>query len=133
MTTYQGELTSQEVVKLIAAETDEGGNILEELKDQDVRGIYEQLSPEDKKRFQQLRKFPPPVLRRVRRDPALLPYGQVGHEGSDAGATQCLRGRHCCQKSGAFGQGPIEGIVPKTWLQISRKGDEGRGAPRRRD
>ena len=57
MTTYQGELTSEEVVKLIEAETDEGGNILEELTDQDVRGIYEQLSHEDKKRFRQLRKF----------------------------------------------------------------------------
>ena len=58
MTTYQGELTSQEVVKLIEAETDEDGNILEELTDQDVRGIYEQLSHEDKKRFRQFRKFP---------------------------------------------------------------------------
>ena len=57
MTTYQGELTSQEVVKLIEAETDEGGDILEELTDQDVRGIYEQLSHEDKKRFWQFRKF----------------------------------------------------------------------------
>ena len=57
MTTYQGELTSQEVVKLIEAETDEGGNILEELTDRDVRGIYEQLSHEDKKRFRQFRKF----------------------------------------------------------------------------
>ena len=52
MTTYQGELTSQEVVKLIEAETDEGGDILEELTDQDVRGIYKQLSHEDKRRFQ---------------------------------------------------------------------------------
>ena len=57
MTTYQGELISQEVVKLIEAETDEGGDILEELTDQDVRGIYEQLSHEDKKRFRQFRKF----------------------------------------------------------------------------
>ena len=57
MTTYQGELTWQEVVKLIEAETDEGGDILEELMDQDVRGIYEQLSHEDKRRFRQLRKF----------------------------------------------------------------------------
>ena len=57
MTTYQGELTSQEVVKLIEAETDEGGNILEELMDQDVRGIYEQLSYEDKRMFRQFRKF----------------------------------------------------------------------------
>ena len=39
MTTYQGELTSQEVVKLIEVETDEGGDILEELTDRDVRGI----------------------------------------------------------------------------------------------
>ena len=57
MTTYQGELTSQEVVKLIEAETDEGGNFLEELMDQDIKGIYEQLSHEDKKRFRQFRKF----------------------------------------------------------------------------
>ena len=57
MATYQGELTSQEVVKLIEVETDEGGNILEELTDQDVRGIYEQLSHEDKRRFRQFRKF----------------------------------------------------------------------------
>ena len=56
MTTYQGELTSQEVVKLIEAETDEGGNTLEELMDQDVRGIFEQLSHEDKRRFRQFRK-----------------------------------------------------------------------------
>ena len=57
MTTYQGELTSQEVVKLIEAETDEGGDILEELTDHDVRDIYEQLSHEDKTRFRQFRKF----------------------------------------------------------------------------
>ena len=57
MTTYQGELTSQEVVKLIEVETDEADDILEELTDQDVRGIYEQLSHEDKKRFGQFRKF----------------------------------------------------------------------------
>ena len=57
MATYQGELTSQVVVKLIEAETDEGGNILTELTDQDIRGIYKQLSHEDKKRFRQFRKF----------------------------------------------------------------------------
>ena len=45
------------MVKLIEAETDEGGNILEELTDRDVRGICEQLSHEDKKRFRQFRKF----------------------------------------------------------------------------
>ena len=39
MATYQGELTLQEVVKLIEAETDEGGDILEEFTDQDIRGI----------------------------------------------------------------------------------------------
>ena len=54
MTTYQGELTSQEVVKLIEVETDEVGDILEELTDQDVRSIYKQLSHEDKRRFRQL-------------------------------------------------------------------------------
>ena len=57
MTTSHRELTSQEVVKLIEVETDEGGDILEELTDQDIRGIYEQLSHEDKRRFRQFRKF----------------------------------------------------------------------------
>ena len=57
MATYQGELTLQEVVKLIKTETDEGGDILEELTDQDVRGIYEQLSHEYKRRFRQFRTF----------------------------------------------------------------------------
>ena len=57
MATYQGELTLQEVVKLIEAETDEGGDILEELTNQDIRGIYKQLSHEDKRRFRQFRKF----------------------------------------------------------------------------
>ena len=44
-------------MKLIKAETDEGGNILEELTDQDIMGIYKQLSHEDKRRFRQFRKF----------------------------------------------------------------------------
>ena len=57
MAACQGGLTSQEVVKLIEAETDEGGDILEELTDQDIRGIYEQLSHEDERRFGQFRKF----------------------------------------------------------------------------
>ena len=39
-------------MKLIEAEMDEGGDISEELTDQDIRGIYEQLSHEDKRRFQ---------------------------------------------------------------------------------
>ena len=39
MATYQGEPTLQKVVKLIEAETDEGGDILKELTDQDARGI----------------------------------------------------------------------------------------------
>ena len=73
------------------------------------------------------------VLRGVRRTPAFLPYGQAGRQGSDAGATQCLRRRPLRQKSGAIGRGPLEGTVPQTWLQISRMGDEGRRALRRRD
>ena len=35
-------------------------------------------------------------------------------------------------KGWAFGRGPLEGTMPKAWLQISRMRDEGRGAPRRR-
>ena len=41
----------------VLRETDEGGDILQELTDQDVPGIYEQLSHEDKRRFRQFRKF----------------------------------------------------------------------------
>ena len=132
MTTYQGELTSQEVVKLIEAETNEGGDILEELTDQDVRGIYEQLSHEDKKRFRQFRKFHRQyfgmygehlpsyhMARQVVKD--LMP-------GLPSASADVI----AAKKSGAVGRGPLEGIVPKTWLQIPRTRDEGRGAPRRR-
>ena len=57
MATPQEEMTSLEVVKLIEAETDEEGDILEELSNQDIKDIYQQLSHQDKKRFRQFRKF----------------------------------------------------------------------------
>ena len=50
-------MTSLEVVKLIEAEADEEGDILEELTNQDIKEIYQQLNPQDKKRFRQFRKF----------------------------------------------------------------------------
>ena len=50
-------MTSLEVVKLIEAEADEEGDILEELSNQDIKDIYQQLSHQDKKRFRQFRKF----------------------------------------------------------------------------
>ena len=50
-------MTSLEVVKLIEAEADEEGDILEELSNQDIKEIYQQLSQQDKKRFRQFRKF----------------------------------------------------------------------------
>ena len=53
----QEEMTLLEVVKLIEAETDEEGDILEELSNQDIKDIYQQLSHQDKKRFRQFRKF----------------------------------------------------------------------------
>ena len=55
MATPQEEMTSLEVVKLIEAETDEEGDILEELSNQDIKDIYQQLSHQDKKRFWQFR------------------------------------------------------------------------------
>ena len=103
MTTYQGELTLQEVVKLIEAETDEGGNILEELTDQDIRGIYEQLSHEDKRRFRQFRKFHCQYFGVYGEHLPSYHMAKASCEGSDAGATQCLCGRHRCQKSRASG------------------------------
>ena len=57
MATPQEEMTSLEVVKLIEAEAGEEGDILEELTNQDIKEIYQQLNPQDKKRFQQFRKF----------------------------------------------------------------------------
>ena len=50
-------MTSIEVVKLIEAEADEEGDILEELTNQDIKEIYQQLNQQDKKRFRQFRKF----------------------------------------------------------------------------
>ena len=52
-------MTLLEVVKLIEAEADEEGDILEELTNQDIKEIYQQLNPQDKKRFRQFRKFHP--------------------------------------------------------------------------
>ena len=57
MATPQKEMTSLEVVKLIEAEADEEGDILEELTNQDIKEIYQQLNQQDKKRFRQFRKF----------------------------------------------------------------------------
>ena len=57
MATPQEEMTSLEVVKLIEAEADEEGDILEELTNQDIKEIYQQLNQQDKKRFRQFRKF----------------------------------------------------------------------------
>ena len=44
MATPQEEMTSLEVVKLIEAEADKEGDILEELTNQDIKEIYQQLS-----------------------------------------------------------------------------------------
>ena len=57
MATPQEEMTSPEVVKLIKAEADDEGDILEELTNQDIKEIYQQLNQQDKKRFRQFRKF----------------------------------------------------------------------------
>ena len=131
MTTYQGELTLQEVVKLIEAEMDEGGNILEELTDQDIRGIYEQLSHEDKRRFRQFRKFHSQyfgvygehlpsyhMARQVMKD--LMP----GLPSTSVDVIAAKRAELLAR--------PLKGTVSKTWLQVSRMGNEGRGAMRRR-
>ena len=89
MATPQEEMTSLEVVKLIEAEADEEGDILEELTNQDIKEIYQQLSQQDKKRFRQFRKFSSAISWGVRGAPALLPHGTTGGERSNAGATSC--------------------------------------------
>ena len=105
---------------------------MEELTDQDVRGIYEQLSHEDKKRFRQFRKFHRQyfgvygehlpsydMARQVMKD--LMP----GLPSASADVIAAKRAELLAEE-------PLERIVLKTWLQIPRAGDEGRGAPRRK-
>ena len=105
---------------------------MEELMDQDVRGIYEQLSHEDKRRFRQFRKFHRQYFGVYGEH--LPSYHMARQVVKDLmlGATQCLCGCHHCQKSGASGRGPLKRTVSKTWLQVPRTGDERRGATRRR-
>ena len=81
------EMTSLEVVKLIEAEVDEEGDILEELTNQDIKEIYQQLNQQDKKRFRQFGKFHCQYFWGVRGAPALLPHGTTGGERFNAGAT----------------------------------------------
>ena len=49
----------EEIVKMIEAEDDDGGDILEELSEEDIRDIYYDLSDEDKRRFRQFQQFHP--------------------------------------------------------------------------
>ena len=49
------DTNAEEVVKLIEVEDDDGGDILEELGEQDIKDIYNDLSEEDKRRFRQFR------------------------------------------------------------------------------
>ena len=47
----------KEIVKLIEAEEDTGEDIIEELGEDDIREIYDKLTPEDRKRFRQFRRY----------------------------------------------------------------------------
>ena len=51
------EIEPTELVKLIEAEEDTGEDIIEELGEDDIREIYDKLTPEDKKRFRQFRRY----------------------------------------------------------------------------
>ena len=57
MASYQEEMSSKEVVKLIEAKADDEGDILDQLNEEEVREIYQELTPGDKKKFRQFRKF----------------------------------------------------------------------------
>ena len=57
MATPQEEMDPADIVKLIEAEEDDGGDILDELNERDIKEIYKELSAEDKKRFRQFRRF----------------------------------------------------------------------------
>ena len=80
------EMTSLEVVKLIEAEADEEGDILEELMNQDIKEIYQQLNPQDKE-VSAIQKVSSPIFWGVWGAPALLPHGTTGGERFNAGAT----------------------------------------------
>ena len=81
------EMTLLEVVKLIEAEADEEGDILEELTNQDIKEIYQQLNQQDKKEVSAIQKVSSPIFWGVRGAPALLPHGTTGGERFNAGAT----------------------------------------------
>ena len=51
------ETEPKEIVKLIEAEEDTGEDIIEELGEDDIREIYDKLTPEDRKRFRQFRRY----------------------------------------------------------------------------
>ena len=111
MATPQEEMTSLEVVKLIEAEADEEGDILEELSNQDIKEIYQQLNQQDKKRFSAIQEVSSPIFWGVQGAPALLPHGMTGGERSNAGATKHLGGCYCRKASRAPGRRPFEGIM----------------------
>ena len=50
-------MSTKEVVKLIEAEADDGGNIIDELNEEQIKEIYQELTPGDKKKFRQFRRF----------------------------------------------------------------------------
>ena len=130
MATPQEEMTSLEVVKLIEAEADEEGDILEELSNQDIKEIYQRLSQQDKKRFRQFRKFHRQyfgvygehlpsyhMARQVVKD--LMPG--LPSASADVIAEKASR---------APGRRPFERIMSKTRVQIPREGNEDGGAQR---
>ena len=47
MAKCQEDMNPEEIVKLIEAEEDDGGDILEELTEEDIRDIYNDLSEEE--------------------------------------------------------------------------------------
>ena len=51
------EIEPAEIVKLIEAEEDTGEDIIEELGERDIKEIYDNLTPGDKKRFRQFRRY----------------------------------------------------------------------------
>ena len=123
-------MTSLEVVKLIEAEADEEGDILEELTNQDIKEIYQQLNPQDKKRFRQFRKFHRQYFGVYGEHLPSYHMARQVVERFNARATQRLSRCYCRKASRAPGRRPSEGIMQKAWIQIPREGNEDGGAPR---
>ena len=130
MATPQEEMTSLEVVKLIEAEADEEGDILEELSNQDIKEIYQQLSQQDKKRFRQFRKFHRQYFGVYGEHLPSYHMAQQVVKDLMPGLPSASADVIAEKRAELLARRPFERIMSKTRVQIPREGNEDGGAQR---